>query len=502
MRNALLAGVVTAAVGAGCGFLVLGLHGPLWLCLLAAAGVAALPCVVLLARQATIQLSTDAAEAGLADEQVRHQATREFIQRILEVIPMPVYIKDSGSRILFVNQSQAQQWGRSIEELVGVRSYDLTTDPAVVARVRIEDAAVLDGASVYYEEQKRHSGTGAEQFRVITKQRCLDAEGGYVIICAFFDTTNWRQAERKLQEALDRETLLRERTQDFVQRLIDVIPDPFFIKDPEGRFLMVNEALAREYSTSKEALIGVVSHVLASFPSLAEESRREDLAIIAGAEIDKEQHYILPQSGQERFRNVIKRRCTHIDGSPVIVAAHFNITRWKIAERELERIAHEDALTGLPNRRRFVDEAARMMSRTERHQERLSLLLFDLDHFKQVNDKFGHVVGDSVLKEVAQRMRICLRTEDLPCRWGGEEFVALLPLTSEAEALQVADRLRANIAAASLLIGGNRLNITVSCGIAEWRANEPLEHFLARADKALYEAKNAGRNTCLLASAA
>lgn len=510
MRKALLTGGLLGGCGAACGAMLLWLVPYPWLGVAAAAFTTSALTIFRARRSEVDKAAQDSAQriaqtdlrSDLADERERHRATREFIQRFIEVIPMPIYIKDADSRCIFVNQAQADQWGRSIDELVGKHSYAFATDPAVATRVKAEDLAVLAGGRVYREERKPHSATGAEQFRVITKQRCLDANGDYVIVCAFFDTTSWREVESKLQEALDRETLLRERTQEFVQRLIDVIPDPFLIKDADGHLLMVNEALAAEYGADKAALIGTLSYQHVSSADVVAESKREDGEVIAGAEVDKELHYFLPTNGEERFRNVIKRRCIYIDGSTVIVAAHFNITRWKTAERELERIAHEDALTGLANRRRFVDEAARMMSRSERHDEPLSLLLFDLDHFKHVNDKFGHVVGDSVLREIAQHMRVCLRVEDLPCRWGGEEFVALLPLTDERAAWQVADRLRANIAATPLLIGGNRLAITVSCGIAQWHVGEPLEHFLARADKALYEAKNAGRNTCLLASAA
>lgn len=503
MRNTALTGIAITVTGAGCGFGLLWCGAPMWLVVILVSVASGLPATALLWRSAAVQAGSaslaNELSTSLARESAHHQATREFIQRILEVIPMPVYIKDSESRNVFVNQAQADQWGRPIDELIGMHSYELTTDEAMVVRVKAEDATVLRGERVYKEERKRHSATGAEQYRVITKQRCLDADGGYVIVCAFFDTTSWRQAEQKLQETLERETVLRERTQDFVQRLIDVIPDPFFIKDGQGRFVMINEATARDYDMSRESLIGIVPHMLPSYSRLADETLREDLAVIGGAEIDKEEQFFLRDGGEERFRNIIKRRCVHIDGSTVIVAAHFNITRWKVAERQLERIAHEDALTGLPNRRRFVEEAVRLMHRAERHGEELSLLLFDLDHFKQVNDSFGHVVGDGVLREIAERIKPCLRVEDLPCRWGGEEFAVLLPVTSHAAAFEVADRLREKVALSPMRIDGTEVGITVSCGVARWQSGEALEHFVGRADRALYEAKNAGRNTCQFA---
>ncbi len=494
MREALLGAFFTALCGLAAGGLVLLLSDLAWLALPAGAlGGGAM--AGLYAHRQARQLHTQ-----VANERYQHQATRDFIQRILDVVPMPIYVKDAHSRYLLINRAQAEQWGKTSESLIGVCSIDLAPNETVADKIRAEDAAVLRGERIYKEEEKRHAATGEEQFRVVTKGRCESPDGSYAIVCALFDTTHWRQTERALQEALQRQTQLRERTQDFVQRLIDVIPDPLYIKDKNGAFLLVNEAFAHERGRSKADLIGKIAHQLAFNPALAKGTPEEDIEVLAGAEIDKEQYFIHP-SGEERFRKVIKRRCTDIDGTPVIVGAHFNITRWKVAERELARIANEDMLTGLPNRRRFTDDAARMMSYAERHQEALSLILFDLDYFKNINDLHGHTIGDAVLRELAQRMRQLLRAEDVPCRWGGEEFATLLPASSAPEALKLAERLRIHLAEHPFEIEGLLIPVTLSCGIAQWQSGQSLDQLVACADKALYAAKNAGRNNSRLASA-
>ncbi|MFT3735028.1 MAG: sensor domain-containing diguanylate cyclase [Rhodocyclaceae bacterium] len=437
---------------------------------------------------------------SLQAELDNHRATRDYIQRVLDAVPMPIYVKDAQSRYLIVNKAQCEQWGKPIESLLGVCSPDLAPNATVANTIRSEDAAVLGGEIVYKEEEKRHAATGEEQFRIVTKARCLDSEGKYVIVCALYDTTHWRQTERALQQALERETQQRHRTQGFIQRLIDVIPDPLYIKNQEGAFLVVNDAFARERGTPRHELIGKVAHVIAFSKELARGTPEEDLAVLAGTDVDKEQHFVHPLSGEERYRHVIKRRSTDLDGSPVIVGVHLNITRWKIAERELARLANEDELTSLPNRRRFLDDATRLMSHAERHDEPLSLLLFDIDHFKQVNDGRGHNVGDKVLRQLAARLRQHLRAEDLPCRWGGEEFVALLPMSDEGQAMQVAERLRTGIEREPF-DDNSELVITISCGVTRWQIGETLESLVARADTALYAAKNAGRNNCKLATA-
>ncbi|MFT3734944.1 MAG: diguanylate cyclase [Rhodocyclaceae bacterium] len=311
--------------------------------------------------------------------------------------------------------------------------------------------------------------------------------------------TERQHIEQELHVALERERQLRERNQAFIQRILNVIPDPFYIKDKDGRFIMVNDVFARDRGRTPESMIGMVSTSAAMTPELARDTAREDAAVLQGSVIDKEQHYIVPATGEERYRVVSKRPCLNMDNETVIVVAHFNITRWKVAERKLERMAHEDELTGLPNRRHFLAEAERLTSSAIRHGTPLSLILFDIDHFKQINDQYGHGIGDEVLKEVSRRLKAWLRSEDVPCRWGGEEFVVLMPLTELPMAETAATRLREAFANTPIAVTGLSLTVTVSGGVVRKRENESLDECLSRADKALYAAKGGGRNRFLAA---
>jgi diguanylate cyclase (GGDEF)-like protein/PAS domain S-box-containing protein len=426
----------------------------------------------------------------------RRARTYAFFQRLIDDLPDAFYVKDENSRYVMVNQAFTRERGRTFEEVIGRSTSEVMAERAPEAIA--SDRAALQGELFSTEQLVIHPVTGIEHFRVVTKRRVENEWGLPLVVCYHHDITRWKVAERSLQGALGRETELRKRTQTFVQRLIDVIPDPFYVKSAAGRFIIVNEAHAREKQTPKEELVAFDSYVLESDEAAAE-ARKEDRAVIAGAELDKEEHSGAPGTGGERFRRVVKRRSEHIDGSPVVVGAHFDITRWKIAERELERVAYEDSLTGLANRRHFLAEAERAAARADRHGQALSLLLFDLDHFKRINDEHGHQAGDEVLIEVAQRTRKSLRVEDMPARWGGEEFVALLPMTALSAASLVGNRLRLAIAAAPIATSVLLLPVTCSCGIAQRRRAEPILEFIARADAALYQAKNAGRNACALA---
>lgn len=153
-----------------------------------------------------------------------------------------------------------------------------------------------------------------------------------------------------------------------------------------------------------------------------------------------------------------------------------------------------DALTGLANRRHGFSELDRTIAAAERHDRSLCVLMCDLDHFKTLNDTYGHDAGDSCLREAARRLASSVRTSDLPVRWGGEEFVVVMPDAAEVHAAAVAERIRSEVADPPFHIGGDELHVTMSVGWALRAAGESGADLVARADGALYEAKRRGRN--------
>ena len=174
----------------------------------------------------------------------------------------------------------------------------------------------------------------------------------------------------------------------------------------------------------------------------------------------------------------------------------------EILQENLDRQASLDPLTGAMNRRAFSHLSVRELARARRGGLPLTVVMMDLDHFKRINDRLGHATGDIVLRlfvSVAQRV---LRTEDIFCRWGGEEFVTLLPATALPQPLLVAERLRQSFAeeAADLAPEAAEIGFTVSLGLAQLRGDEEIEDLLRRADHALYRAKDLGRNRCEMAA--
>lgn len=167
-----------------------------------------------------------------------------------------------------------------------------------------------------------------------------------------------------------------------------------------------------------------------------------------------------------------------------------------------ERLQHDvltDALTGIPNRRFFVRRLQEEMERWTRSRQSLACLLLDVDHFKQINDRFGHQAGDIVLQQVALALGRDLRASDVLARYGGEEFVLLLPNTTQAPAVAIAERLRTSVAELQFDFSPQPLGVTISAGLVYLKPHMTVqaisgEWLLRQADAALYRAKQAGRN--------
>jgi diguanylate cyclase (GGDEF)-like protein len=167
----------------------------------------------------------------------------------------------------------------------------------------------------------------------------------------------------------------------------------------------------------------------------------------------------------------------------------------RAANADLVLLARMDRLTGLPNRRHLEEQLARLIHGSHRHGHALGLLMIDVDHFKSINDSHGHAAGDEVLRVLATQMASSLRGEDILGRWGGEEFLALLPNTAPEAAIAVAERLRCAVSGASIgLADGRSIVVTVSIGCASTTTGAPADELLAIADHALYRAKELGRN--------
>lgn len=432
-------------------------------------------------------------KVALERETRLRERTEAFIQRLIDVIPDPFYVKREGHYIL-INEAFAEYQGRSRKDLLDPGQEFPHLSDFTRQRSLEEDRRVLGGAEVLREEHTHRRLTGEEVYRVVSKRLCVYIDGEPVVVGIDRHITQWRLAEREIRQTLARETALRENTMHFVQRLIDLIPDPVYVKKSGGHYVLVNEAFLRYHERSRAEVLAGPNSMRFDDEDARRMSLEEDDAVLGGAEVNKEEQTIRRATGEEVFRIVTKRRSSYFDGEAVVVGIDHHITRWRIAERELQRLAREDALTGLANRRHFSHVAEMAIDRAARYGEALSLIMFDLDHFKLINDQWGHNVGDEVLREIVSRSQVCLRAADLLARWGGEEFIILLPHTRLEEACQVAGRLREAAQHSPVVSSRGRVMITLSAGVAQWQTGMSLDQLVSTADGSLYAAKQAGRN--------
>lgn len=175
------------------------------------------------------------------------------------------------------------------------------------------------------------------------------------------------------------------------------------------------------------------------------------------------------------------------------------------AYAEILKYATSDALTGLNNRRQFEERLKQEVSNAKRQKHPLCAIMLDIDYFKKVNDNYGHYAGDVVLKKVASLIKSALREYDIPSRYGGEEFIILLPSTKVSDAFIVAERLRRTIEGTTIDVPTEKgdgiaysLNVTISSGVYQYKETDTPQEFYQNADKALYEAKESGRNKVVI----
>ncbi len=201
----------------------------------------------------------------------------------------------------------------------------------------------------------------------------------------------------------------------------------------------------------------------------------------------------------EEERQVVKSQETRVHKSVKVLANQVNELKLEAQElrdkvqREKEQ-ALRDPLTGLYNRQAYNDKLSKIINEKEKHNNNLSLLIWDIDHFKKFNDLYGHVVGDKVLKTVASKLTKLLKENYFLARYGGEEFAMLVPELSVEKASEYADLVRNEVSNIAFMIKGKQVQITISCGIASMQANDSAQSIFERADRALYAAKEQGRN--------
>lgn len=286
--------------------------------------------------------------------------------------------------------------------------------------------------------------------------------------------------------------------------VLDVLPNAVFIKDADLRFTFINRAYEKMFGVDRKGVLGKTVLDLEYLPQKDREKyQAEDGEMVLQQEVshhvvdytfaDGNEHTCLYwSSGFKDESGVCGLLGVIVDiaeQSHTIGTLRNQLDSMINRVRQADESSLTDALTGLYTRK-YLDMVLEKYTRLEK--KLFCCIMMDVDHFKQINDSFGHLVGDSVLKDVAQVARGCMREMDTVCRYGGEEFVVLMPGSLLEQAEQAAERIRRAVSGA--VRGPDGQPVTVSLGCSEYEKHEDALRVLHRADKALYGAKRAGRN--------
>ncbi len=333
------------------------------------------------------------------------------------------------------------------------------------------------------EEANNHVATTNQQLNqeIIAKQLAMEEV---------------RLLNEKLENRILERTEKLEASENFMRQLVESIPNPVFYKGLNGRYDMVNEAFKEEFDLQCSVYGTEVSLMDADFLQniSSDDEEKIDRRIIScqenmSYEVSLEDHH-------GKLHELLISKAPMLDAAADclgVVGTMMNIQERKALERELQTFATIDALTGCYNRRYFLEQSGKETSRGCRHGYLQALLYLDIDHFKKVNDTYGHQVGDRVLMQFALECKNLFRDGDIIGRLGGEEFAILLPHTSIKAAIQVAERLRQRIEDMEVK-AREIVKVTTSIGVSAVGDGIDLEESIRRADVALYIAKSAGRN--------
>jgi diguanylate cyclase (GGDEF)-like protein/PAS domain S-box-containing protein len=395
-----------------------------------------------------------------------------------------VITRQSDSIILEVNEAYCFITGFAPQEIIGhtTVSLGIWLEPAerevfvarLIAEGRVKDHEMVIRAK---DNTLRYIEVSAE----------TTTFGGVpCLLSMIIDRTERKLLDMELARALNEQNRFRE--------ALDHVPSYVYIKDTARRYVYGNRLTLTLFGCTADEIKG--SEDSRFFPpETVQQLSAVDARVLSGEHTEEE--IVVPDTGAGRriyweVKAPIRERgeVTGIIGISTDITAHKNL------EQELERQARTDFLTGLPNRSHFFTTAQKELARCRRYNEPLSIGMIDLDHFKMINDTYGHEVGDEVLKKVAEVCLQTLRESDTIGRLGGEEFAVLWTETGRDQAIEAAERLRLAIDTAKLPVEhGLPVQFTASIGVATLSPEDVnLDVILNRADQALYEAKRGGRN--------
>ncbi|WP_018872471.1 sensor domain-containing diguanylate cyclase [Thioalkalivibrio sp. ALJ16] len=389
---------------------------------------------------------------------------------------------DAGPRIIYVNAGFERMTGYTREEALGQTPRMLqgpATSRAVLDRMRgaLACGECFDGEAINYRK-----------------------DGSWYYVRWHISPVHSQEDERRVTHFVSvQQDISEDRRRDDQLRLLstalEVSADPVLITDPEGTITYVNAAFEDQTGYSRNEAQGQNPRILKSGQQDAA-FYQELWATLKRGEAFRGEFVNRRRDGSLMHMEQSISPVTNAEGEVThYVSIGKDVTDRVRMEEEIRRLAHTDWLTGLANRLSLGNTLESEMERSRRYGRPLSLIMFDIDHFKDFNDDYGHETGDEVLKRLAVTVREGLREADSLGRWGGEEFLVVVPETSGSGAEAMAEKLRKAVAAMETSCP---ISVTASFGVTEMRPGDTPKSLTRRVDEAMYQAKEAGRNRVVL----
>jgi diguanylate cyclase (GGDEF)-like protein/PAS domain S-box-containing protein len=418
----------------------------------------------------------------LVEEALR--ASEERYRELWDDAPVAYHTLDTKGIITSVNKTEAKMLGYEPQEMIGKSIFDFIL-PEQQAEAQKRFQQKLSGKRVRKAGDRTYiTKDGSKIYVSIDDVLEYDSEGKVIgVRSTMVDMTEHKRMEWEL-----RDSELQYRT------TINSMTEAIHVIDTELRIILFNNAFKKELKN-----MGLETDITGQIlfdvlPFLSDRARNEYRQVFeSGKPLVTEEHTNI--AGSELIAEVRKIPIWEDTKVVRIITVIRNITERKRAEETIRRLAYYDALTNLPNRTLFNNRLALELSRAQRSQKKASIMLLDLDRFKNVNDTLGHSFGDQLLQSVGKRLSDIVRSSDTVARMGGDEFTLLLPeITRVEDATKIAEKIL-NTIRKPFVINNHQLRITTSIGISVYPADgEDAETLIKNADIAMYKAKDAGRD--------
>jgi len=415
------------------------------------------------------------------------QKEKETISTILESTPHGITLIDKHNKYLYVNPY--------FTEITGYTIKDIQTREEWLKKVYPEKKDRQKASEAWGKDSDNMCKGKSREFKI----KCKNGQSKYIEFRSTFLTDRKLSVLTDVTQRRESEAALKE-SEERLKAILFATPDPMIIYSYDGKTEYINPAFETLFGWSLDELHGKrIPFVPEGQKKITLKKTKELLEFGNTVQFESKR---LTKNGNSIdviiSASCIKKLNDEISKQIVVLK---DTTEQKQAKKELKllnlKLKHEathDPLTGALNRRAILDILSKELIRTKRRNTKLSIGLCDIDHFKHINDKYGHQVGDDTLCSFVKVMQNTLRPYDLLGRYGGEEFLLIMPDSSDSTENGVYERLRTKIADHQLPTRSGGVNITVSIGISSSNGDETADEMIAKADTALYRAKENGRN--------